>query len=420
MTASDFFVDISLIRSNANYRRVLLARTISLMGLGMLAVSVPIQVYNLTGSTLYVGIVAALDGVGMFIGLLLGGVLSDLYDRRRLILLARSICGLGFVALALNSMLGTPSAIVVCALAFWDGFFGALGLAALMAAIPHIVGRDNLVQASALGMMTARFATVVSPALGGVIIIWGGLTWNYGLAAIGTLLTVLTLLPLPSMVPHRSETTRPRHMLGEAFNFVFGQKTLLCIFAVGTLMTLTSAIRIMFPSLIAGPYSGGALQTGLMYSAVPVGATLGALSSGWARQLARPDRAMIGMCLLAFACVAALGATSQVPAALAALTVYGYATAIASLLQYTMVQAQTPDHYLGRVNSLWAAQDTLGDIAGIVILGALATVFLPAISVLLFGGGALVLGALLALGLRTTRETAPGDIAVPEPLEASS
>lgn len=415
MKLSDFFVDISLVRNNANYRRVLLARMVSLMGLGMLAVSVPIQVYELTGSSLYVGIVATLDGVGMFAGLLLGGVLSDLYDRRRLILLARSVCGLGFVALAINSMLATPSVIALGALAFWDGFFGALGVSALMAAIPHIVGRQNLMQASALGMMTARFANVLSPALGGVIIVWGGFTWNYALAAIGTLLTVLTLLPLPAMVPERNQTTRPRQMLGQAFSFVLGQKLLLAIFAVGTLMTLTSAIRIMFPALIAGPYGGSPFQTGLMYSAVPVGATLGALSSGWARRLARPDRVMLGMCLLAFAAVVALGATGQILAALTALVLYGYATAIASLLQYTMVQAQTPDNYLGRVNGLWAAQDTLGDIAGIVILGALANVFLPATSVLLFGGGALALGALLALGLQAARGTQTS-----KPLTASS
>ncbi|MEI5679943.1 MULTISPECIES: enterobactin transporter EntS [unclassified Mesorhizobium] len=403
MTMSRLFVDISLLRTNANFRHVLLARTISLMGLGMLAVSVPIQVYGITGSSFQVGIVAALDGAGMFAGLLLGGVLADLYDRRRLILFARSICGLGFVALAVNSAFDSPSVVAICALAFWDGFFGALGVSALMAAMPHIVGRENLMQAGALGMMTGRFASIVSPALGGMIIAWVGLTWNYGIAAVGTLLTVLTLLSLPRMVPERHEIEHPLRMLAQAFVFLFRQRLLLGIFAIGTLLTLTSSIRILFPALASGPFGGGAFETGLMYSAVPIGATAGAVLSGWARNLERPDLVMLGMCMLAFGCVVALGAGGHIYFALPALAVYGYATAIASLLQYTMIQAHTPDSYLGRVNSLWAAQDTLGDIVGALAIGALANVFLPAQSILLLGVTALALGLLLALLFRAMR-----------------
>lgn len=62
-----------------------------------------IQIQAMTGSTLQVGVAVALDGVGMFIGLMLGGVLADRYDRRKLILFARGTCGLGFVALSLNA-----------------------------------------------------------------------------------------------------------------------------------------------------------------------------------------------------------------------------------------------------------------------------------------------------------------------------
>ncbi len=396
MNLSRLFVDISLLKSNPAFRQVLIARTISLMGLGMLAVSVPLQVYALTGSSFQVGLVAALDGAGMFAGLLLGGVLSDLYDRRRIILFARSICGLGFVALAINSLLPQPTVTAILLLATWDGFFGALGVSALMAAMPHIVGRENLMQASALGMMTARFAMMVSPALGGMIIAASGVTWNYALAAFGTLLTVLTLLRLPSMVPERHKIDHPLRMLGQAFSFVFSHRLILVLFAAGTLMTLTSSIRILFPALATGAYGGGAFETGLMYSAVPVGATAGSILSGWARALEKPQVVMIGLIMLAFACVILLGSVGNVYFALPALAIYGYATAVASLLLYTMIQASTPDNYLGRVNSLWTAQDTLGDIIGALALGGLAQMLAPAQSVIVLGVVAIVLSVLLA------------------------
>jgi len=117
--------------------------------------------------------------------------------------------------------------------------------------------------------------------------------------------------------------------------------------------------------------------------------------SGWARNVERPDMIMVGMCMLAFLSVAALGAAGHVYFAMAALVVYGYATTIASLLQYTMIQAHTPDSYLGRVNSLWAALDNFGDIAGALLIGAAAQILLPAQTVLFLGIAAMMLGLLL-------------------------
>jgi ENTS family enterobactin (siderophore) exporter len=225
-------------------------------------------------------------------------------------------------------------------------------------------------------------------------------TWNYALAAFGTLLTVLTLLRLPRMVPERHAVEHPLRMLAQAFSFVFGQRLILALFAAGTLMTLTSSIRILFPALATGPYGGGAFETGLMYSAVPAGATAGAILSGWARTLEKPEAVMIGLGMLAFACVALLGSVGSVWFALPALAVYGYATAVASLLQYTMIQARTPDNYLGRVNSLWSAQDTLGDIVGALALGGLAQMLTPAQSVTILGVAAMALSLLLALAFR--------------------
>ncbi|MBJ3778765.1 enterobactin transporter EntS [Acuticoccus mangrovi] len=401
MSKPSHFVDVSLLLTNPAFRQLLIARTVSLVGLGMLTVGIPIQVYGLTGASVHVGLVSAVEGVGLFAGLLLGGVLADLYDRRRLILFARSICGIGFVALAVNSALPHPSLGAIYGLALWDGFFGALGVSGLMAAMPMIVGRENLMHAGALGMITARFSNVVAPSLGGLVIAAGGVTSAYALTAVGTLVTVLTLLGLPPLVPQRSEEHHPLRLLAEAFAFVLGRRVLLAIFALGTLLTVTSGIRVLFPALIDGAFAGGSVATGLMYSAVPLGATLGAVVSGWPQRFERPDHVMVAMCLLAFVAVIVLGASGSLVAALAALIVYGYAVAIASLIQYTLIQKATPDNFLGRVNSLWAAQDTLGDIVGAAALGTIATALLPATAILVAGLAALALGVGLALLMRT-------------------
>ncbi|ALJ38398.1 enterobactin transporter EntS (plasmid) [Azospirillum brasilense] len=416
MTLSNLFVDLSLLRTNPDFRRVLIARTISLMALGLLSVAVPLQVYALTGSSLQVGMAAACDGVGMFLGLLLGGVLADRMDRRRLILVARSLCGLGFLGLAANAALPSPSLPAIYALSFWDGFFGAIGVNALMAAMPHLVGRANLVQARALGMLSMRVATILSPALGGLLIAGLGVGWVYLLTALGTGLTVLTLLGLPRMMPQGEAGENPLRAMAQAFAFLAGHKVILSVAALGCLTTVVTSIRILFPALVDEAFGGGAFETGLMYSAVPIGATLGAALSGWGARLERPGLAMGGACMGAFACVAVIGAAGSLPngfyVALPVLVLFGYATSIASLLEYSMVQGHTPDRLLGRVNSLWTAQDVFGDSAGTIGMGLLATLLSPAVGILALGLGALALAAAVTATATTMRGAPMSDPAL--------
>ena len=128
MKLKNILTDFGLLKTNQHFRNVFIARTISLLTIGMLIVAIPQQVYQMTQNVFQVAIVTAIEGIAMFIGLLLGGVLSDRYDRKRIILFARVVCGLGFMGLAINAMLGTPSLHVLYFLSAWDGFFGSLGV----------------------------------------------------------------------------------------------------------------------------------------------------------------------------------------------------------------------------------------------------------------------------------------------------
>ncbi|MEN3810132.1 enterobactin transporter EntS [Chromobacterium piscinae] len=278
MKKSPIFVDFSLLRLNPHFRSIFIARMISVFAFGILMVAVPVQIHQLTGSTLQVGAAMALDGIGMFAGLMCGGVLADRMDRRRLILLGRTSCGLGFLALALNGFMTNPSVTALYVVSTWDGFFSGIGITSLMASIPVIVGRENLPAAGALSMLTVRFGAVLSPLLGGLIITAAGVNWNYLLAGIGTLATLIPLTRLPSLKPQNAEPSHPLRSLMEGFEFLWQNKVVGAVVAVGTLQTLLSAVRVLYPSLAEDGYGGGAFEVGLMYSAVPLGAMLGAFT----------------------------------------------------------------------------------------------------------------------------------------------
>ena len=409
MNQSSFFVNISLLKQNAHFRWVFIARTISVLAFGILMVAVPVQVHQLTGSTLQVSLAMMLDGCGMFIGLLLGGVLADRFDRRRLILAARGTCGIGFLMLAANGFMTEPSLLVLYIVSAWDGFFGAIGMTALMAATPSLVGRENLPAAGALTMLTTRLAAVIAPAIGGVIIAAWGVNWNYLVAGIGTCLTLVPLRFLPVMQPQSwgGEPESPLKSLMGGFQFLFSHKIVGAVVLFGTLQLMTGAVRVLFPTLAFEQFGDDARVVGLMYAAIPLGAMLAASTSGWVHGLIRPGKSFMLCALAAFAAITVIGVVPVLPITLLLLVIFGYLGAISSLLQFTIVQENTPDEALGRVNSLWAAQDVVGESFGAVLIGAVAKFVAPLTAMTLIGGICVSAGSLCYQSFRTLRGYEP-------------
>ncbi|ORM64980.1 enterobactin transporter EntS [Pantoea rodasii] len=406
MNKSSHFIDLSLLKTHAAFRAVFIARFISIVALGMLAVAVPVQIQQMTQSPLLVGLAVTLAASGMFIGLLTGGVLADRYERKKLILIARSTCGLGFIALAINAALPQPSLIAVYLLGFWDGFFGAIGVTALLAATPALVGRENIMQAGAITMLTVRFGSILSPAIAGLVIAHGSVVWNYGLTAFGTLITVLTLLKLPQLPPPPQPREHPLKSLAAGVQFLFASPIVGMVALIGALVTLASAIRVLYPAL-APHWSVSANQLGMLYAAVPLGAAIGAFTSGKLKHAARPGQLVLGSAVAAFIALGLFSLMPNLPLALLCLVAFGYFSAINSLVQYAMIQLLTPDHLLGRINGLWTAQNVTGDAIGAAMIGAMGSWLLPPQAAAAFGFAAALLGIVMWWVMGRLRRYAP-------------
>ncbi len=98
--------------------------------------------------------------------------------------------------------------------------FASLGVTALLAATPALVGRENLMQAGAITMLTVRLGSVISPMIGGLLLATGGVARNYGLAAAGTFITLLPLLSLPALPPPPQPREHPLKSLLAGFRFL--------------------------------------------------------------------------------------------------------------------------------------------------------------------------------------------------------
>lgn len=400
-------MDIGPLRDSRPFRNVFAARTVSVFGIGMLAVALPVQVYDLTGSTVHVGGVSAAEGLALLAGFLWGGVLADRHDRRRLMLRARTAAGIGFALLALNAFLPSPSLVAVYALAAWDGLATGVSVTALLAATPSLVGPDKLVAAGALNALTVRLGSMASPALGGLVVSASGVGWNYAAAAAGTIGTIGLLTALPPLRPDAGEpAANPLEAIGDGVRFVASHRVVGSLMLLGLLFMVAGGIPVLMPAFAARSLDGGATTVGLLFAAPACGAVLASVTSGWAGSARAPGLALLVASVAGFAALACLGLARHPALAVAILFGYGFVESVEEILRYGLIQSHTPGSHLGRVNALWAAQETGGGAIGSLGAGALGRYLAPGAAIVVYGTVSAVLALALALtltGLRTAR-----------------
>ncbi|MEE4023057.1 enterobactin transporter EntS [Gordonia sp. PKS22-38] len=415
MTAArSLLIDISPLRESKPFRRIFVARLISLVGIGLLLVSVPVQMFDLTGSSAHVGAATAVTGITTFVGMLVGGSLADRFDRKKLILIGRSGAALSFAGLAVNGfgfISGTPSVGVLYGLAGIDGLIGALSTSALMAAVPTLIPRDQLVAVGALSALTVRIGSAVSPGIAGFVIAAAGVEWAYVVAACLATTTVLILLGLPSMPPTApivgaqpapaSPNSAPPEQPKSLLRFIAGERVVLGVMIVGVLAMLGAGVVALLPGLVAERFDGDARATGLLYAAVAAGAIVAALTSGWLASVRRPGVVLLSALLATFVVQILFGLAPLAWLAIGLLLVVGVLEAIQEVLRYSLIQHHTPGPLLGRVNGVWMAQEVGGVSVGALVAGAFGTIWVASDAIVYYGIALLAVSVIAALGLRS-------------------
>lgn len=408
MKLSQLMVDVSPLRTSPEFRTVFIARLVSVFGLGFAAVALPLQVYQLTGSSLAVATVHTTSALSVLAGTLVGGALADRGDRRRLIVLGRGSAVVGFGALAANTLLpDQPWLWVIYAAAAFNGFFGSFSAVALQAAAPGFVPRSKLPAAGALLALNGELGAVLAPALGGSVIALWGMGANYTVTAALSLVTTALVWRLPRLEAGGDAGRQPfPAALREGAAFAVRHRVVGPLLLLGLVQMLFAAPTVLVPEFTDKVLGGGEALVGLLYTAPAAGALLGSLTSGWAGRARRTGTALLASVALCGLAVASLGLSSWAPAAFAFLALLGLGQVVGEILRYGLLQSHTPDRLRGRVNAVWTAQATVGDSTGALTLGALAP--LVGAAGALLAGGALTVActaaaAALFAGLRTAR-----------------
>ncbi len=395
---ASLLVDVSPLREDRTFRNLFVARTILLFGVGIVAVTVPLEVYGRTGSTPVVGMVTAIESVAFVVGYLGGGVLADRVDRWLLVRVTWLISGTTFAGLAVNAA-WIGSTPLTAALVAANGLSGATCITAMLAVTPSIVDRAKLHAVGALNTVSLRLGAVVAPAVGGIVFAVASAAWNYTAGALAAAVTWVLLMVAPP--PGRGRTTAaasagpdgdgpdgdqpgaagggagapqepvesPLAALRSGARFAVREPVVFGVMVAGLVGMVGGGSFVLVPAFVEARFGGSSTVVGLMYSALAAGVVLGSLGSGWVRRSPRPGRLLLALMVLCYACYALAGAAPTVALVLAALVAAGATNAIEEVLRYTLLQLRTPDALLGRVNSLFAAQAMTGAAIGAVVAG---------------------------------------------------
>jgi MFS family permease len=375
-------LDTAPLRLDRDYRWLWAGQAVSGIGTQVTRLALPYQVYVLTGSTLAIAALTAVQLVPILIFSLGAGSVADAVDRRRLLLVTQVGLMACSAALAWLALSPAPSLLVLFVVAFVAAGLSSIDQPARSSAVPRLVPPERLPAAIALGQLNFQIASVIGPAIAGVLIATIGLAGAYGLDVVSFAASFIGLLAIAPLPPHATAARPGLAAVREGLRFALSRRVILSTFVIDLDAMIFGMPTSLFPVLALDVFHAGPTGLGLLGAAPAVGALLGALLSGWVSSVRRVGQAVIVAVAIWGVAITLFGlSTFSFLLALVFLAVAGAADVLSAVFRSTIIQLAAPDELRGRISSIHILVVTsgprLGDIeaaAAAAVIGAQASV----------------------------------------------
>jgi len=385
---------------NRNFRRYMLGQGLSQAGLWMQQTAEMWLILEITGSGAALGLYALLRNGPV---LLLGapaGVLSDRYDRRKLLILTQSLHALCATTLAASLWIEAPSLTLIYAVVLAQGIVNAVDNPLRRAFVRDLVTDDELSNAVSLKSTVGTVTRTVGPAIAGLVIAGWGVNWCFTVNALSYAAVLIGLIRIePDLLRPAKLLPRGPGQVRAGFRYAWGTVN------VRTLLLLAAVVgvfgwswQVLVPAYAADTFQGSAALYGLMLSSVGIGSLLGALA------MAREGR--IGTRYLSWAtaalalALAGAALSTTVPLAFISLALIGATGTVVIIGTQSLLQLTIDDSMSGRILAIFSVAFTGSKPVGGVIGGTLIDLSGPRLA---FGVSALAIGA-TSLWLRIMRK----------------
>ncbi|MFI9597571.1 MFS transporter [Nonomuraea sp. NPDC052265] len=383
------------------YRRIWSGQAVSNVGVTVTVVAVGQQVYDLTHSSLWVGLLGMANLVPLLVFGLWGGAVADAVDRRRLLVVGSLISWAATLFILGQALLGLGNVYLIFAATAVNATGFAITGPTRGAVIPRILDPELVPAANALNSLVYSLGAVVGPMVGGVLLATGGDDPNYAAAyAVDALLFgggLYAALRLPALPP-LTEVGRPgARAVWEGLSFIARSPVLLMSFVVDIIAMVFAMPRALYPELAAERFGGSMTALGWATSAMAIGAVAGALFSGWVGRISRQGVALVLAIAMWGLAVAAAGLVRELWLVVAFMAVGGVADVISSVWRQSILQLYAPDEMRGRMQGVFMVVVAGGPRLGDLRAGATATAF--GLTGAWVGGGLACAVTVLVVGL---------------------
>jgi MFS family permease len=378
------------------FRRIYLGAFASNIGTWMQNVVLGALAYELTHSPVFVGVMVAAQLSPLLLLSVVGGILADSVDRKKLLIWLTVEQGFFSAVLGLVAFQDHPSKVVLVAIVALIGVGNALYAPVFSAVLPVLVPRRDIGGAISLNSAQMNGSRVIGPAIGAVLYAHFGAGWVFELNALSYLAVIVVIAGVRLPAPPASGS-QGWHRVVEGFAVARRDRVVRHCISVIFIFSLTCLPFITQMPLIAGHHLGISPKSGrygLLYASFGVGAVAGALSIGTV--FASYDKARV--CRISMAAFAVFVGTFGVLRAptiaypVAIVLGAAYFAVITSLS--TILQEEIDDAVRGKVMALW-----IMGFGGTVPIGGLIGGWLIERSSigLVIGGGAVVALVLAAV-----------------------
>lgn len=327
------------------------ARVSSTIAYQMLAVAVGWQIYALTRSPFYLGLVGLAQFLPMFLLTLLVGHVADRYDRRLILRTCQLIEGVGVLALTVGNYAGWVNKESILLIVLVLGAARAFENPTLHALLPNLVSAEFLPRAVAWSTSSGQTAVIMGPALGGLLYA-AHPTVAYGAIALlflGASLFV-SLIRTQKRPPQRDPVSLQSLFAGIAF--IRSKPTILGAISLDLFAVLLGGATALLPVyareiLVIGPWGLGILR-----SAPAAGALSMSIFLARHPLQRRMGRTMFIAVMIFGVATIGFGISTSFVFSLGALIILGAADVISVVIRQSLVQTKTPDAMRGRVNAV--------------------------------------------------------------------
>lgn len=388
------------------FRRLWIADIITVIGAQLTIVSVPAQIYAETRDSSYVGLTGLFGLVPLIVFGLYGGSLADAHDRRRILMFTTSglilTSGLFWAQAAAG---GINVWLLLCLFAVQQMLF-ALHQPALQSSLPRLLPPELLPAGNSLIMTVTMAGGIAGPLVAGALIPVLGFSWMYAIDTLCLFSTLWAVVLLPAMKPVGEVVNAGLRSVIDGFRYLATKPVLMASFLVDLVAMIFGMPRAEFPQ-IAHESFGGPLEGGFafawLFAAIPVGAVLGGVFSGWVSCIEHHGRAVLGavlawgLAIVGFGVAVAL-ANGRLDVvfwlAFLALVAGGAADMASAAFRTSMLQTAASDAVRGRLQGVFIVVVAGGPRIADVLHGAAAEAIGPA-GAAAWGGVAVIIGVLL-------------------------